>query len=171
MDRNHVIIVDENDCQLGVMDKLVAHKKGILHRAFSIFIFNNSGELLLQKRAKNKYHGAGLWTNTCCSHPQMDENIMESAVERLNFEMGLHCTINFSHTFIYNSAVENNLIEHELDHVYIGYSEYNPKINEEEVQDFKWVDKDFVIKDIIQNPNSYTSWFKLSLPIVFSRYY
>jgi len=122
MERNNVVLVDENDNAIGEMEKLTAHKQGQLHRAFSVFIFNDKGELLLQQRASHKYHGAGLWTNTCCSHPQSGEDVGSSAQERLNYEMGLKCDLKFVDSFIYNEQVENNLIEHELNYVFIGYS-------------------------------------------------
>lgn len=166
MDRNNVVLVDENDRSLGVMDKLAAHQEGLLHRAFSIFIFNDRQELLLQQRAAHKYHGAGLWTNTCCSHPQWNEEVIESAVERLQWEMGMNCDLHFSHSFIYNTVVENNLIEHEYDHVFVGYCTDNPLLNPEEVQDYKWMDPSDIRKDILVHPEKYTYWFKESLPLV-----
>lgn len=166
MERNKVILVDENDVALGEMGKLEAHKQGHLHRAFSVFIFNDKGELLLQQRANHKYHGAGLWTNTCCSHPQWNEDVRLSAAERLIVEMGMECDLSPSHSFIYKAKVENNLIENEYDYVYIGYSNEEPKINKDEVQDYKWMSLNEVLDDINQNPKKYTSWFKIALPIV-----
>lgn len=166
MDRNKVVLVDANDKALGTMEKLAAHQEGLLHRAFSVFIFNDRGELLLQQRAMHKYHGGGLWTNTCCSHPQWGEEVLSSAIERLQWEMGLTCALQFSHAFIYNAKVENNLIEHEYDHVFIGYTNEDPIINPAEAQDFKWVDPAAISADIRFHPNNYTFWFKASLPLV-----
>lgn len=165
LERNKVILVDKNDQPLGEMEKLNAHIEGRLHRAFSIFIFNDQGELLLQQRAKHKYHGGGLWTNTCCSHPQPQEHDTKaSAVQRLQFEMGLHCELKWVYSFIYQEKVENNLTEHELDHVYIGYSNEEPTLNEDEVQDYKWLDPAEVLADIKSRPAHYTVWFKQAFP-------
>ncbi|WP_443938886.1 isopentenyl-diphosphate Delta-isomerase [Pedobacter sp. MW01-1-1] len=166
MDRTFVVLVDEKDCPVGTMEKLAAHQQGLLHRAFSVFIFNEKRELLLQKRAATKYHGGGLWTNTCCSHPQWEEDVQDSAVERLEFEMGLKCSLELSHSFIYKINVENNLIEHEYDYVFIGYSSSDPVVNLDEVEDFKWVTLASVLEDVAQNPIDYTYWFKVALPKV-----
>jgi len=171
MDRNKVILVDNKDNVIGEMEKIAAHQKGELHRAFSIFIFNDNNQLLLQQRAKNKYHGGELWTNTCCSHPQMNEDLESSASERLNFEMGLKVELKWVYSFIYHAEVENNLIEHELDHVFIGCSNDTPKINTEEVQDYKWIDPDDILEDIKINPNNYTIWFKQALPELLHKIY
>lgn len=165
-ERNEVVLVDEFDNDLGVMEKLAAHIEGKLHRAFSVFIFNDKGELLLQQRAREKYHGGGLWTNTCCSHPQLNEDVKESALERLYFEMGIQCDLEFEYQFIYKAEVENNLVEHELDYVYIGYSNAIPKFNPAEVQQYKWETVPHILKDIERNPNLYTAWFKMALPII-----
>lgn len=166
MDRNKVVLVDENDLALGEMNKLEAHKKGKLHRAFSVFIFNNNNEMLLHQRADKKYHGAGLWTNACCSHPQMSEDIKESASERLYYEMGLKCELTKLFSFVYKKAVENDLIEHEFDHVFIGFTNESPKPNNDEVKTYKWAEPEWLQSDIKSNPNSYTSWFKMALPKV-----
>lgn len=168
MDRNNVVLVDKNDNAIGVMEKLVAHEQGELHRAFSVFIFNDSGELLLQQRAKHKYHGAGLWTNTCCSHPQWGEDVDSSAVERLYYEMGIKCNLRFIYSFIYYAPVENNLTEHELDYVFIGYSNQHPIVNRDEVQDYKWLSPDKILSDIKENPSHYTVWFKQAFPELLS---
>lgn len=166
MNRNKVVLVDVEDNSIGEMDKLLAHQLGKLHRAFSIFIFNDNKELLLQQRAQQKYHGAGLWTNTCCSHPQLGENINESALERLDMEMGMKCDLTYSHSFIYKANVENDLIEHELDHVFVGYTNQNPVINPEEVMNYKWMNLEAILQDIELNPLHYTYWFKEALPKV-----
>jgi len=166
MERNHVVLVNENNETLGVMDKMAAHRKGFLHRAFSVFIFNDKNELLLQQRAGHKYHGGDLWTNTCCSHPKFGEDVKESAMERLYFEMGLACDIHYSHAFIYKAAVENDLIEHEYDYIYIGYTNDIPMINQDEVQAYKWSSIAAVLDDIEMNPANYTYWFKEAFPMV-----
>ena len=170
MERNKVILVDKNDNPLGEMEKLDAHIQGKLHRAFSVFIFNDKGELLLQQRASHKYHGGGLWTSTCCSHPQPeDKDTKSSAVQRLHDEMGLLCDLEWIYSFIYNEAVENNLIEHELDHVFIGYINATPTINTDEVQDFKWMGITEILSDIKDNPTHYTVWFKQAFPELISK--
>src|SRR5690606_10801431 len=147
MERNKVILVDVDDNAIGEMEKLLAHQQGELHRAFSVFIFNAKGELLLQQRAKHKYHGGGLWTNTCCSHPQWGEDVDSSALERLNYEMGLKSNLELVYSFIYYTTVENNLTEHELDHVFVGYSDQNPLPNDDEVQDYKWMNPTEILSD------------------------
>lgn len=166
MDRNKVVLVDENDRPLQEMEKLKAHELGELHRAFSIFIFNDRGELLLQQRAAAKYHGGGLWTNTCCSHPQWGEDILHSATERLDFEMGLQCPLKWIYAFTYHAEVENGLIEHEFDHVFLGNCNVDPIVNVDEVQDFRWVDLETVEKEMKEVPDRFTAWFKMALPRV-----
>ncbi len=148
------------------MEKLLAHETGELHRAFSVFVFDDNDRLLLQQRASHKYHGADLWTNTCCSHPQWDEDVTLSAKERLTYEMGMDCDLKFSHAFIYQTPVENNLIEYEYDYVFVGYSNLEPVINLNEVQNFKWMSIKDILMDIDVHPNSYTYWFKVALPLV-----
>lgn len=167
--RDKVILVDENDNAIEEMDKMEAHVKGILHRAFSVFIFNEKDEMLIHKRAENKYHGGGLWTNACCSHPQWGENVKESALERLQFEMGLACDIAHQFSFLYESTVENNLIEHEFDHVFIGITDKQPLINHEEVIDYKWINPEDLQQDILRYPNYYTVWFKMALPKILNQ--
>lgn len=156
-----VIVVDDQDNALGTVDKMEAHVKGMLHRAFSVIIFNSKGEMLLQKRANQKYHSAGLWTNTCCSHPMPGETIEEAAHRRLREEMGIDADLNFSHKFIYKTHLDNNLIEYELDHVYTGTTDLLPAINRSEVQDWKYADLLSVKKEIKTNPDHYSYWFKL----------
>ena len=160
MKRDNVVLVNRQDHAIGEMDKMEAHLKGALHRAFSILIFNSKGEMLLQKRGKQKYHGAGLWTNTCCSHHQLGENVKQSARERLMFEMGLSCELDFLFSFVYRSKVENNLIEHEFDHVFIGYSDLQPKPNIMEVEDFKWISRKDLRTEIEKHPEQFTCWFR-----------
>ncbi|MDO9185278.1 MAG: isopentenyl-diphosphate Delta-isomerase [Bacteroidia bacterium] len=161
METKNVILVDENDVPRGIMEKMEAHRKGELHRAFSIFVFNSNNELLLQRRALNKYHSGGLWTNTCCSHPLPDENIKESAHKRLQEEMGFDCILNNSFHFIYKTELDNGLIEHELDHVFIGHYDNNPIINFEEAMDWKYNSIDEIKQNLKINPEQYTVWFKI----------
>lgn len=157
-----VILVDENDNQVGVMPKLEAHQKGLLHRAFSVFIFNSKYELLLQKRASSKYHSGGLWTNTCCSHPREGEEILDAAKRRLIEEMGIDTSLRKVHDFIYKAELDNNLTEHEFDHVFYGIYNEDPIINKDEADDFKWIDMDSLNEDIKTNGNNYTIWFKIA---------
>jgi len=166
IDRNKVVLVDQYDQPLGQMEKIAAHEVGALHRAFSVFIFNARGELLLQQRAANKYHGANLWTNTCCSHPQWGENVLESARERLMYEMGFDCELEFSHSFIYRADVENGLIEYEFDHVFVGYSDAQPRIHPEEVQAYQWWSFEQVTQQVEADPDRFTIWFKNAWPVI-----
>ena len=157
-----VILVDENDNQVGVMPKLEAHQKGLLHRAFSVFIFNSKYELLLQKRASSKYHSGGLWTNTCCSHPREGEEILDAAKRRLIEEMGIDTSLRKVHDFIYKAELDNDLTEHEFDHVLYGIYNEDPIINKNEADDFKWIDMDSLNEDIKTNGNNYTIWFNIA---------
>ena len=161
-----VILVSEDDQQLGLMGKMEAHKKAILHRAFSIFVFNKKGELLLQQRALDKYHSPGLWTNTCCSHQRDGESNIEAGQRRIQEEMGFHCELKELFWFVYKAAFDNGLTEHELDHVMIGSYEDDPIINQEEVASFKWMPLEDVKKDLQEQPELYTEWFK----IIFKEY-
>lgn len=157
----HVILVDEFDNAIGTMEKLEAHQKGILHRAFSVLLFNSKGELLLQKRAIGKYHSGGLWTNTCCSHPLPGESMNEATRRKLIQEMGIDLNPEFFYKFIYKTNLDDNLIEHEYDHVFIGTYDGKPIINDEEVEDWKFTDLPSLRSDIQENPKAYTYWFKL----------
>ena len=156
-----VILVDSNDNEIGRMEKMEAHQKGLLHRAFSVFVFNSKGELLLQKRALGKYHSEGLWTNTCCSHPSPDESIVVAAKRRLQEEMGFSCELVAAHSFIYHVSLDNDLEEHELDHILIGSCNEDPILNKEEASDFKWMKLEDIKEDLESNPMNYTSWFKI----------
>lgn len=167
MTNEFVILVDENDNEVGVMEKLLAHREGQLHRAFSVFIFNDKGELLLQQRALSKYHSAGLWTNTCCSHPRPNETIKDSANRRLFEEMGLSCDLVIKTNFIYKALFDNGLTEHEFDYVLIGRTNQNPVINTEEAAGYKWQSIPDIRKDMALNPGNYTEWFKIALDKVF----
>lgn len=166
MNINEVILVDERDIAIGVMEKMEAHQKGALHRAFSIFLFNGKGEMLLQRRALAKYHSPGLWTNTCCSHPMHGESIEVAADRRLREEMGMTCTMYKAFDFIYKAELENDLIEHEFDHVLFGTTNEPPVINPEEVSEWKWIPVYDVYIDVQLNPARYTEWFKIALPEV-----
>ena len=161
MKEQNVILVDENDNQIGLMPKMEAHSKGLLHRAFSVFILNGKNELMLQKRAVNKYHSPGLWTNTCCSHPSEGESILSAGRRRLNEEMGIYTELNEVFHFIYKAPFDNGLIEYELDHVLIGNYYNDPIININEVSDWKWMSIGMIEKDIKINPLNYTVWFKI----------
>ena len=158
-----VILVDENDNEVGVMEKMAAHKEGLLHRAFSVLLFNSKGELLLQKRADDKYHSAGLWTNTCCSHPIPGETIESAAQRRLKQEMGIDLLPEFVFKFIYRTELNGGLTEHELDYVLLGIYEGEPDANPDEVSDWKYVDLESVRKELKSHPEKYTHWFKLIL--------
>ena len=162
-----VILVDENDRVLGSMAKLEAHKKGVLHRAFSIFLFNSNGELLLQKRALTKYHSAGLWTNTCCSHPRPNESTDDAATRRLSEEMGLVVPLTYKTNFVYKAKFDNNLTEHEFDHVYTGVTDLNPALNTDEVDSYKWLSLPDVKSQIKSEPDSFTVWFKIAIERLF----
>ena len=162
-----LILVDENDNQIGTMGKMEVHRKGLLHRAFSVFIINEKNELLLQQRAFSKYHSPGLWTNTCCSHQNEGETSIQAAKRRLNQEMGINTSLEFLFSFIYKAEFENGLIEHEFDHVIIGRSNQDPKVDKNEAESWKWVSVDLILKDIEINQDKYTVWFK----IIFQRFY
>lgn len=155
-----VILVDSRDREVGMMEKMKAHQKGLLHRAFSVILFNNKGELLLQKRAFQKYHSAGLWSNTCCSHPKPEERTETAVKRRLKEEMGINTDLSFLYSFIYKYEFENQLIEHELDHVYIGLYDDSPVLNPEEAEDFKWITWQNLLTDIKANSDTYSFWFK-----------
>jgi isopentenyl-diphosphate delta-isomerase len=158
------------DREIGTEEKLKAHREAKLHRAFSIFIFNAVGELLLQKRAETKYHSGGLWTNTCCSHPRPDETLHCAARRRLNEEMGFDCELTALFSFIYYAELENNLSEHELDHVFVGCYDGQPSPNPDEVDDWKWMGTEKLKRDVGENPDHYTYWFKLVLDRVVKQY-
>lgn len=157
----HVILVDTHDNPIGTMEKLEAHQKALLHRAFSILIFNEKGELLLQKRAQGKYHSGGLWTNTCCSHPLPGEMMEDATKRKLLQEMGIETDLEFVYKFIYKADLEKNLTEHEYDYVFIGQFDGTPIINPEEVEDWKYISLSKLRDNIRENPDQYTAWFKL----------
>ena len=167
MIEEQVILVNENNEQIGLMPKLEAHEKAILHRAFSVFIFNNDNELMLQQRALGKYHSPGLWTNTCCSHQRDGESNIQAGKRRLQEEMGFVTELEESISFIYKAPFDNGLTEHEFDHVLIGKFHENPIINTDEVKAWKWMPLLAVKKDIEEQPALYTAWFK----IIFDKFY
>lgn len=160
--KTYVIHVDEKNNAIKKVEKLEAHKKGILHRAFSIFIFNSKKDLLLQKRAK-KYHTSFLWSNTCCSHPKNKDlkNLKKEAEKRLFEEMGIKCKLKEEFNIIYKAKLDNNLIENEYDHIFIGFSDEKPKINKKEVSDYKWISINELKKDIKKNKEKYTPWLRI----------
>lgn len=158
-----VVLVDEQDREIGSMDKLEAHLKGILHRAFSILIFNSKGEMLIQKRAGSKYHSGGLWTNACCSHPLPGEPIQSATRRRLMFEMGIETPIEFAYKFLYRIPLDRNLTEHELDHVFVGTYDGEPNVNPEEVEDWRFISLSDLKQDVAAHPERYTYWFKMIL--------
>ena len=157
----YIIMVDEFDQELGSIEKLEAHKKGILHRAFSILIFNSKNQLLLQMRNRNKYHSPGLWSNTCCSHQRTGETLQEAIERRLMEEMGFICELNEIFHFVYKTEFDNDLIEHEFDHVFVGYYDGELSINEDEVEEYKWITLEELKEDMSSNPEFYTYWFKI----------
>ena len=167
MKEEKVILVDTADTPLGTMPKMEAHEKAVLHRAFSVFIFNQKGELMLQQRALHKYHSPGLWTNTCCSHQRLGETNIEAGKRRLNEEMGFSVPLQELFSFIYKAPFDNGLTEHELDHVMVGYFEAEPTINPEEVAAWKWISLEELEQDLSRKPENYTVWFK----IIFDRFY
>jgi isopentenyl-diphosphate Delta-isomerase len=158
-----VILVDEKDNEVGVEEKIVAHKKGKLHRAISVFVFNSKGELLLQKRAKSKYHCGGLWTNTCCSHPRQGETAAQAAKRRLKEEMGIECQLKSVGNFTYQAAFENGLIENEFDHVFFGIYDDEPEPDAAEADDYRWIKLERLEKEIEKNPKEFTPWLRIIL--------
>lgn len=160
--QEQVILVDEFDQPRGLMEKLEAHEKGELHRAFSIFIFNSTNELLIHRRADEKYHSPGLWTNTCCSHPRPYESLNEATTRRLTEEMGMSCKMSYSFSFVYRAELDKNLIEHEYDHVFIGYTDERPQPNPDEVSEYQYRSLDELKIDMDNNPHHYTEWFKIA---------
>ena len=162
-----VILVDENDNPIGTMPKMEAHEKAMLHRAFSVFILNANDEVLLQQRANDKYHSAGLWTNTCCSHPHPGEDTLGAARRRLKEEMGMEADLQFVFKFMYKAPFDNLLTEHEIDHVFIGKTDHLPIINPGEVASYKDMKPEDIKLDMEQNPQSYTVWFR----IIFNEFY
>lgn len=167
MQEEQVILVNEKNEQIGLMPKMEAHEKALLHRAFSVFVFNDSNELMIQQRAAHKYHSPLLWTNTCCSHQREGESNIEAGKRRLQEEMGFTTDLEESISFIYKAPFDNGLTEHEFDHILIGYYNEEPNINLDEVASWKWMSLEAVKADISEHPNLYTEWFK----IIFDKFY
>lgn len=165
-----VVLVDENDNMVGTMEKMEAHRKGLLHRAFSVFIFNDKGEMLIHQRAHSKYHSGGLWTNACCSHPRENETVLEAGHRRLQEEMGFDTELKEIFQFTYKAALDNELTEFEYDHVLIGTFSEVPGLNPEEVADYKYIGLETLRKDMQANPQIYTEWFKIAFEQV-EKYY
>ena len=167
MKEENVILVNEKDEPIGLMPKMEAHEKAVLHRAFSVFVLNSKNEIMLQQRAHHKYHSPLLWTNTCCSHQREGETNIQAGSRRLFEEMGFKTDLKELFHFIYKAPFDNGLTEHELDHVMIGYYNDAPNINAEEVEDWKWMPIEAVKTDIQNHPDLYTIWFK----IIFDQFY
>jgi isopentenyl-diphosphate delta-isomerase len=159
-----LILVDEDDNAVGAMEKMAVHEKALLHRAFSIFIFNTKGEMLLHKRAEAKYHSAGLWSNACCSHPAPGQDTLSAALKRLYEEMGFSTVIKPAFKFIYKASLENGLTEHEFDHVFVGTYDGVVKINREEASDFTYQSMNSIRSALQLTPELYTAWFKIAFP-------
>lgn len=157
-------MVDQHDNAVGFMDKMEAHQKGLAHRAFSIFIFNSGGEMLLQQRAFDKYHSAGLWSNSCCSHPYPGEEVKEAANRRLKEELGFETPLEKIFDFTYQVSFENGLVENEFDHVFVGQYNGDVKMNSEEVNDFVFKSMEVIGQELKDEPGNYTEWFKISFP-------
>lgn len=161
--QEQVILVDRHDRQIGVEEKLKAHREGKLHRAFSIFIFNERGEMLLQKRASGKYHSGGLWTNACCSHPRPDESIEQAAVRRLKEEMGFDCALKKAFDFSYEARLDHEVIENEFDHVFVGQYDGQVRPNPSEVMGYRWLSIQRIKDELDRCPENYTVWFRIAL--------
>ncbi|TLP74007.1 isopentenyl-diphosphate Delta-isomerase [Maribacter sp. ACAM166] len=167
MKEEEVILVNQEDEQIGIMPKMEAHEKALLHRAFSVFITNDNGEIMLQQRAASKYHSPLLWTNTCCSHQRVGESNISAGKRRLQEEMGFEAELKELFSFIYKAPFDNGLTEHEYDHVMLGRFNTEPMINPKEVEAWKWMSPELVNKDMADNPDEYTAWFK----IIFEKFY
>ncbi len=164
--KEYILLVNEDDKEIGIGEKMEVHRTGQLHRAFSIFVFNSENKLLLQKRAKSKYHSGGLLTNTCCSHQRQGEDLYETIHTRLMEEMGFDCDLEEIFTLKYRAELDNGLIEHEIDHVFIGRYDGEPVPNPDEVDDYEWVNLEDVLRGVNESPEKYTCWFRLLIEIV-----
>jgi isopentenyl-diphosphate delta-isomerase len=165
--REEVILVDNADNEVGVMEKMEAHEKALLHRAFSVFIFNDGGEMLLQQRALAKYHSGGLWTNACCSHPRPGELTIKAAERRLQEELGFYTTIRKIFDFTYKAAFDNGLTEHEFDHVFVGTYNETIRPNPAEVQDTRFMLMDDILQLLQADPGRFTAWFHIAFPRIY----
>lgn len=166
MTAQEVILVNERDESMGTMEKIEAHRKGVLHRAFSVFIFNSKGEMLLQQRAQGKYHSGGLWTNACCSHPAVGELVVDAATRRLYEEMGFSASLKKIFDFIYRSDMENGLTEHEFDHVFAGFYDGHITPNKNEVKDYCYKSMESIAQSLQTHPHHFTAWFHIAFPRV-----
>lgn len=165
-----ILLVDESDMPVGKRDKSSVHRLGLLHRAFSVFIFNSHGELLMQRRAAGKYHSGGLWTNTCCSHPKYGEEVSAAVSRRLKEEMGLTCSTEFVFKFMYRAEMNNGITEHEMDHVYFGITDQAPEPDDSEVSEWKYADMQLLSEDVKLNHCEYTEWFRICFDEVMASY-
>jgi isopentenyl-diphosphate delta-isomerase len=170
MQQEYLILVDETDRPIGKMEKLEAHEKGLLHRAFSVFLFNDQNEVLLHQRAAAKYHSPNNWTNTCCSHPREGESVTDAGMRRLREEMGIACALSPLFSFIYKAAFDNGLTEHEFDHVLVGRFNGEAKPNPEEVQATQWMSLEKLKQEINDNPTKFTPWLKIIINDYFDKF-
>lgn len=164
-----VILVDEQDRELGTQEKIRAHRDASLHRAFSVFLLNSAGEMLLQRRAAGKYHSGGLWTNACCSHPRPGESTPAAAARRLREEMGIACPLEEAFAFLYRAELDGGLSEHEYDHVFLGRTDALPVPDEAEVEGWRWVDTRELVDDLRERPERYTAWFRIAIEEMLER--
>jgi isopentenyl-diphosphate Delta-isomerase len=168
---DHVILVDRTDAQIGVREKQAAHVTGALHRAFSVFVFDDAGRMLLQRRATAKYHSGGLWSNTCCSHPRPGESTAAAAQRRLLEEMGFHCPLEVAFSFIYRADVGGGLVEHEYDHVFIGRFRGEPLPYPAEVEAWRWASARDLVRELREQPGRFTYWFRIAFDELRARGY
>ncbi|MEO7040991.1 MAG: isopentenyl-diphosphate Delta-isomerase [Gemmatimonadaceae bacterium] len=161
-----VVIVDECDQALGCVEKLLAHRTGLLHRAFSVVILNQRGEMLLQRRALSKYHSGGLWSNACCGHPRLGEGTIEAGERRLQEELGISCTLRETGSFVYTANLDGSLVEHEYDHVLLGSTDANPVPDPLEAMAWRWMDVRHLTREMSINPSHFTAWFPMVLAVV-----
>lgn len=167
MSKEQLVLVDENDQKVGLMEKMEVHQKGLLHRAFSVFVLNDKNQLMLQRRADTKYHSRGLWTNTCCSHPRECETPVQGGERRLMEEMGFTVPLKSLFSFVYSSPLDTGLYENEYDYVLLGYYNESPVLNSKEASDWRWVDLVDLLKDLQQNSDQYTVWLKKSFQLFY----
>jgi isopentenyl-diphosphate delta-isomerase len=170
VDEELVVLVDEHDTPVGTAAKLQAHIDGVLHRAFSIFVFGHDGRLLIQRRALHKYHSGGLWANTCCGHPRPGEDVSAAALRRLREELALSCSLAELFTTSYAVTLSNGLVEHELNHVFVGRAEAEPVPNPEEVMELAWVEPPRLLAEMDALPDAYAEWLKITLPETLARF-
>lgn len=161
-----LVLVNEQDEPVGLMEKMAVHRKALLHRAFSVFLFNSAGQMLLQRRALEKYHSGGLWTNTCCSHPYPDESPVQAATRRMKEELGFETVVEPAFHFIYKAALDNELTEHEFDHVMVGTYDGQVFPNKEEVVDYRYMSMADLRDSLDDEPQQYTAWFKIAFPLL-----